>query len=54
MFLSMQLICFMLQVFALAKFILETKEIIIMFNVVKKKFNVITFSKYFVSYSLLE
>lgn len=37
MFLSMQLICFMLQVFALAKFILETKEIIIMFNVVKKK-----------------
>lgn len=36
MFLSIQLICFMLQDFAMAKFILETKEIIMMFNVVKK------------------
>lgn len=36
-FFFMQLICFMLHIFALAKFILETKEIIIiMFDVVKK------------------
>lgn len=47
MFLFIQLIHFMLQVFAMAKFILETKEII-MINVVKKK-NIINVKTFFLN-----